>query len=87
MHAVVQPLVSWLFSHSLIDAGQRSEKSSHAALSSGITSPTSRSESSFGCVRLNSGASQEPERSPPSLPTWATEATEATDGTWRTEGT
>ena len=58
-----------LFSHSLIDAGQRSEKSSHAALSSGITSPTSRSESSFGCVRLNSGASQEPERSPPSLPT------------------
>ena len=69
MHAVGQPLVSWLFSHSLIDAGQRSEKSSHAALSSGITSPTSRSESSFGCVRLNSGASQEPERSPPSLPT------------------
>jgi hypothetical protein len=69
MHAMVQPLVSWFFSHSLIDAGQRSEKSSHAALSSGITSPTSRSESSFGCVRLNSGASQEPERSPPSLPT------------------
>ena len=69
MHAMVQPLVSWLFSHSLIDAGQRSEKSSHAALSSGVTSPTSRSESSFGCVRLNSGASQEPERSPPSLPT------------------
>jgi len=48
MHAMVQPLVSWLFSHSLIDAGQRSEKSNHAALSSGITSPTSRSESSFG---------------------------------------
>ena len=69
MHAMVQPLVSWLFSHSLIDAGQRSEKSSHAALSSGITSPTGRSESSFGCVRSNSGASQEPERSPPSLPT------------------
>ena len=53
MHAMVQPLVSWLFSHSLIDAGQRSEKSSHAALSSGITSPTSRSESSFGCVFVN----------------------------------
>ena len=68
MHAMVQPLVSWFFSHSLIDAGQRSEKSSHAALSRGITSPTSRSESSFDCVVFRYVAvSQEPERSPPIL--------------------
>jgi len=51
-----QPLVSWFTSSSvmsLIDAGQRSGVTSYAALSSGITSPTSRSESSFGCVRMN----------------------------------
>ena len=54
---------------SLIDAGQRSGYAESNACLRGITSPTSRSESSFGCVRLNSGASQEPERSPPSLPT------------------
>jgi len=52
--AAPRELVQLSFSHSLIDAGQRSEKSSHAALPSGITSPTGRSESSFGCVRSNS---------------------------------
>ena len=46
--AAPRELVQLSFSHSLIDAGQRSEKSSHAALPSGITSPTGRSESSFG---------------------------------------
>jgi hypothetical protein len=53
---------------SLIDAGQRSGSTESNARLRGITSPTSRSESSFGCVVFRYVAvSQEPERSPPNL--------------------
>merc|ERR1712100_875851 len=51
---------------SLIDAGQRSGYAESNACLRSITSPTSRSESSFGYVRV-CGASQEPERPPPNL--------------------